>query len=217
MGPRSGACCWTLATPVVSGSATLFNRFRRLVNEKRPIGVRRAIRCGAASRGASARADSRIFKHGGFRSPPTRGGDAPFRRSAWVRKAARRPTPGSFLEGVWPPPGAVALGRYATNMSEPGDRGLEPTFGTASGFLASGRLVSADRGRGDRSKVLSAGRVFRGDPFEPGYPSLRGPGNNGPCPADAAASACASDNESTTPREAARARGTHGRLNAGRR
>src|SRR5262244_4162889 len=36
--------------PVVSGSATLFNRFRRLVNEKRPIGVRRAIRCGAASR-----------------------------------------------------------------------------------------------------------------------------------------------------------------------
>src|SRR5215472_2455907 len=44
--------------PVVSGSPTLFNRFRRLVNEKRPIGP--SARCPDANRpgGRTARAHS---------------------------------------------------------------------------------------------------------------------------------------------------------------
>ena len=52
--------------PVVSGSPTLFNRFRRLVNEKRPIGP--SARCPDADRpgGRTARAILSKFRRGGL-------------------------------------------------------------------------------------------------------------------------------------------------------
>jgi hypothetical protein len=109
--------------PVVSGSPTLFNRFRRLVNEKHPIAGPQPD-----SMGHRLGAERRILKIQARRSrgrrisvtTPERGG-CPFGNPRGVGKADERSTRGWFLDQTWCSPGARALDRRTTNMWKSSD------------------------------------------------------------------------------------------------